>query len=312
MIGTIAASVLLQSTAPAVSRVRTLQGVRIVSAAGGASGNLVALGLENTQVRIVDAATGQTRHTLQGHPQPCYGLAFSKDNRLLATGDDTGRIWIWDVRTGKKVREFPRIKGHKRGIQGLSFSFDGTRLLSVGKDDVMLVWRTSGGDPAATILGSGANFFGGHYLRNGSIITGTLKEGARLYRGTTLAATMTLPGGQGANDLAVNRAGTVAITAGRDGSATVWSLGNRQRTSAIKAHDDWVIYNALSPNGQILATSSNDRTVKFWNIKSGRRVAQIDDMSSVGAPMAFAGSGRFFVAADSSDQATIFSISPGQ
>jgi hypothetical protein len=41
-------------------------------------------------------------------------------------------------------------------------------------------------------------------------------------------------------------------------------------------------------------------------------VAQIDDMSSVGAPMAFTGSGRFFVAADASDQATLFSLSPGQ
>lgn len=296
-----------------VKRLRTLAGLRIVQTAGAPTGSLMALGLENGRVRLIDAATGQTRRELAGHPQPCYGIAFSPDGKLVATGDDAARLWLWDAATGRKIREFPREKGHKRGIQSIRFSPDGRRIATVGKDDVIMIWNTSGGHPTKTVLGSGANFYGGGFLPNGSFLTGTLKEGARLYSSSFgLAGSWTLPGGQGANDLAFNRTGTLAYTAGRDGKVTIWNVAQRQRIGQVQAHDDWVISLSVAPSGNVLASSSNDRTVKLWNARTGGKLAQLDDMSVVGSPIAFSGSGRYMIAADISDQPAIFELSPAQ
>lgn len=310
----IAQALLGQSPAAfSVSRLRTLTGLRIVKAAGAPTGSLMALSLENGKVRLIDAATGATRRELSGHPQPCYGLAFSPDGKLLATGDDTARIWIWDVATGRKLREMPREKGHKRGIQSIDFSRDGRRIATVGKDDVIMLWNVSGGNPTRTVEGSGANFYGGGFLPSGGFLTGTLKEGGRLYNSSFgLAASFTLPGGQGANDLAFNKAGTLAYTAGRDGKVTIWNVAKRERVAQVSAHQDWVIYNSLSPNGNVLATSSTDRTIKFWNARTGAKLAQLDEMSVVGSPIAFTGNGRYFVGADVADQAAIFELKPAQ
>jgi hypothetical protein len=43
-------------------------------------------------------------------------MAFSPDSKTLATGTDHGQLQLWDVTTGKRLRDFP---AHPRAIQWL-------------------------------------------------------------------------------------------------------------------------------------------------------------------------------------------------
>lgn len=304
---------LLGQTSVTLKRVRTMP-FRIVAAAGSPVGNLAAMSGEDGSVHLVDATNGLVKRTLKGHPQPCYGVAFSPDGTLLATGDDSGRVWIWNSSTGAKVREFPRDKGHQRGVQSLTFSPDGRRVMSVGKDDVLLLWNTTGGHPVQRIPSGGANFYGGRIFKNGTLFAGTLAEGARMYGANQTSPTVTLrrPQGAGSNDIAVNREETRAYTAGRDGRVAIWDLKTRASITSVQAHDDWVIYCALAPSGKVLATSSNDRTIRLWNTTTGAKVAQLEEMSPVGSPLTWTGTGRYMIGADAADQAVIYDISPVQ
>ncbi|MCG9894696.1 MAG: hypothetical protein MH204_04400 [Fimbriimonadaceae bacterium] len=296
-----------------LTRTRTLAGLRAVQVTGSPVGDLVAVSLESGEVRLIDANTGQTRRSLLGHPQPVYGAAFSSDGKTLITGDDSARIWIWNVATGQKIREMPREKGHQRGIQAIEI-LSGGRFATVGKDDTVRVWNIAGGHPIQTILGNGANFYGVGQTPSGALVLGTLKEGMRLYGRSTqfsLAAALSLPGGQGANDISVNRAGTLAVTAGRDGIASVWTISSRSRSSFVRAHDDWVIAASFAPSGRVFATSSNDRTIKLWNPQS-QPLGRLDDMSAIGSPLAWTGSGKFLIGTDIADQPVIIAVSPAQ
>lgn len=303
----------LGQTSLALSRVRIMP-FRIVGAAGSPVGNLVALAGEDGSVHLVDATNGLVKRTLKGHPQPCYGVAFSPDGKLLVSGDDTARLWLWDAATGAKIREFPREKGHKRGVQSISFTPDGKKILTVGKDDVVMVWNVSGGHPVQTVPSGGANFYGARVLKSGSWVAGTLAEGARLYapNSASPAATMRRPQGAGSNDIAVNQAETRLFTAGRDGKITAWDLKTRASVLSFQAHDDWVIFTSLAPSGKVIASSSNDRTIKFWNTATGTRLTTLEEMSSVGSPLTWTGNGKYFVGANSADQAVIYGVNPPQ
>jgi len=297
-----------------LKRVKTFDGLRMTAAAAATSGSRFAVALENRDVKLMDAKTLQGIATMKGHPQAVYGLALNAAGTLLLSGDDTGRIYLWDTKTAKKIREFPRDKAHKRGIQSLAFSPDGKQFASVGKDDVIFVWNTAGGHPIKKILGSTANFYGAAYTPSGSLITGTLKEGARIYAPKTfaLAATMTLAGGQGANNLVTNRAGSLAVTCGRDGRGAVWNVASRQRVGYLVGHSDWVMNASVAPSGKFVATSSNDMSVRIWDVKSFKQVGQIDSQSPLGAPITFTGDGNFLITASESDFIQVHAVSPAQ
>jgi WD40 repeat protein len=52
-----------------------------------------------TEVRLLDAETLATRQILLGHRGGAYGLAFTHDGSILATGAAGGGVKLWDLRT---------------------------------------------------------------------------------------------------------------------------------------------------------------------------------------------------------------------
>lgn len=58
-----------------------------------------------------------------------YSTAFSPDSQTLVSGDDKGRVQLWDTSTAK-VRQ--TLTGHRGIVHSVAFSRDGTRLVSGG------------------------------------------------------------------------------------------------------------------------------------------------------------------------------------
>ena len=319
MITTVAMTAVLlptQAAKPALTltRTKTMEGVRAVELSSSPVDSRFIACLENNQVRIMDAAGKLASVTLVGHKQPAYAAAFSPDGKQVLTGDEQARIILWDAKTGKLIREFSRDKGHRRGIQSFSFSPDGKQFMSVGKDDVLLVWNLSGGHPVTRVNGEPTNFFGAQYAPTGAVFTGTQVEGMRVLAPKTLStvAKLILPGGQGANGFAMNKAGTLGVTCGRDGIVTVYDLKKRTRLMGMKGHADYVTSAQFTPSGKFVASGSIDGKVIVWDVKSYKKVTEIDDRSYVGTPVAFTGDGRFLVSLNAFDTVEIHQVSPPQ
>ena len=297
-----------------VKRIKTIDSFRVTAIATAYSGALAAVATEDGTVRIFDAATAQTRFQMKGHPQTVQAVAFNRAGTIVASGDATARIYLWDTKKGTKIREFPRDKGHTKGIIGIAFSPDGSKIATVGNDDTIRIWKTAGGHPIATILGKGANLYGVAYTTAGAILTGTLAEGLRIYNGSTyqMASVMTVPGGQGVNGIAANTEGSLALTAGRDGKLMMWSVPGRKKVQTYLNHTDWIINTAVAPNGKLAASSSVDRTVNIWNLATGKSIMTIPDTSPIGSPIGFTGDGKFFLATSASDGLTVYAVTPPQ
>jgi len=74
-----------------------------------------------------------------------WGLAFSPDGRLLATGDSAGFVKLWDVGSGDLRREIP---AHSKAITSAAFSPDGRVLVTGGNDGTVRFWATAPLPPA--------------------------------------------------------------------------------------------------------------------------------------------------------------------
>src|SRR4051794_40118911 len=98
----------------------------------------------------------------QEHSDIVWAVAFSPDNRYLASGGGgqelngnwtTGSdfaIRIWNLKTGLLHK---KLDGHKNAVATIAWYPDGNRLVSASSDNTAKVWDVSEGKELITLLG---------------------------------------------------------------------------------------------------------------------------------------------------------------
>jgi WD40 repeat protein len=107
---------------------------------------LAAHSLGNQTIVVYDLKSEMLRATL---PECTGGMAFSPGGRLLATGAANRSVLIWDVQTGRRVRQ---LAGHDELLRCLTFSPDGKVLATAcRKKSKIKIWAVDSADELFTI-----------------------------------------------------------------------------------------------------------------------------------------------------------------
>jgi WD40 repeat protein len=84
------------------------------------------------------------------HAPAARSLAFSPDGRLLALGDDQGRVWLYDTRTWRP-RGRP-LTAHTSAVDTVNVSPDGRTLATTSNDGTTRLWDVASGRPLGAAL----------------------------------------------------------------------------------------------------------------------------------------------------------------
>jgi transcription initiation factor TFIID subunit 5 len=111
-------------------------------------------------VRMWDIMKGTAVRMFSGHAGNITAIACSPNGRTLASADDQGAIFLWDLAAGSLRK---RMRGHgKGGIWSLSWSVESSVLVSGGADMTVRAWdvilnqsQTQGSEAKTTIDGLG-------------------------------------------------------------------------------------------------------------------------------------------------------------
>src|SRR5438105_15010218 len=77
-----------------------------------------------------------------GHVDEVRAVAFSPDNKILASGSVDNTVRLWDVATGIELSTLP---GHVGGVYSVGFSPDGSILATAGADQAIRLWDVGSG-----------------------------------------------------------------------------------------------------------------------------------------------------------------------
>ena len=222
-----------------------------------------------------------------GHTQSVNAVAFSPDNRWLASGGKDNVIKIWDLTNGNVLRT---LYGHSSNINALAVSDDGLLLASGsgnvkddrdfgifikggvvgGEDNTVRIWNVQTGRELHVLRGHELPVGGVAFSRDGRFLTSASGDSVKMWdvaAGTELGSQKTKYEKSGGEKL-----GSLSIFGSSKTEKQQQQRFKNFRLSASKI--------AVSANGQTAAFGQPDKAIKIYDAQSGREIRELSFKAS--------------------------------
>ena len=268
----------LQQTVEGTQELNRLEnhGQRVNAVSYSPTGDFIATGSSDRTIKIWNQQ-GKLLSTLTGHQDRVTALAFAPNGKLLvsASADKTLRLWSIDTNEVKPLLE---MKGHQDWVTSVAFSPKSDAIASASRDGTVKIWQLNGTN-----------------IHTLSAHRGWVNDV------TFSPSTISKP----ANNQ--SESSYLLASSGEDGTIKLWSVSKKSSTQLqnIQGDETRIKQLTFSPDGNNLATASENGIVKLWRTADGSLLnyyptkAEINDLS-------YSPDGQFLATAEANGQVNIW------
>jgi WD40 repeat protein/transcriptional regulator with XRE-family HTH domain len=234
------------------------------------SGQYWAAGSKRGEVRVWCEGGQSLYLAWQAHTDNTYTIAFSPDERTLASGSWDGTLKLWDLDSGALFW----TGWQTGGIRSVAFSPDGQVLASGGADATVQFWDPQSGMRLQTLRGEHGPVYSLAWSPDGRLLACGCFDGCiqlwemqkehpstrvQIFTGHTNWVT----------GLAFAPNSTQLASASWDQTVRLWEVTCGSCLQTLRGHTDRVLRVAWSPDGSMVASAGFDKTIWLWDVTQG-------------------------------------------
>jgi WD40 repeat protein len=271
----------------------------------GPEGAWVATGSADKSIKILAAGEQEARR-LGRNPEAISSLATNLTATLFASGDVAGNVQLWNPETGLLLG---KVGAHQGGIAGMAFHPTAPQLITAGANGTVKRWTlplvnprvvppSESGIRAVVFSPDGKTAYAADEGRVravqvedgkvGQLYAGQLapvqtvglnKDGSLLVAGTeqgeihfwntadAVSSGVILGHAGAVHAVVMHPTQPQGMSAGADGTIRFWNIPQAARPLA--GHTGPVQIVAVSNDGKWIATGSDDKSLRIWNVEDG-------------------------------------------
>ena len=223
-----------------------------------------------TGVWFYDGNTGEELNLFTNHSKSITSIAFSPDGTTLASGT-TGDVYLWDVTTGEHITI---QSAHVDEISSIVYNPNGNIIATCGNwdDETIKLWDATTGELINTLSGHQSNINSITFSPDGeTLISGGYGRGPRIKfwdvaTGELMDSIINPYTNVISMYIAISPDGRkIANGTGRwKPDVYLWDIATGT-SETLKGHMDGVKSVAFSPDGNLLASGSDDGMICLWD-----------------------------------------------
>src|SRR6266487_2776867 len=238
----------------------------IFSVALNMTGELLAAGTANGEIRTWTTAEAYPHRILRGHTEWVRSVSFSPLNDILVSGSEDQTIRVWDVDTEKCLKV---LEGHASTVYSVVFSPDGRTIASGSGDQTIRLWDVQTGTCLNTLRGHGSRIFSVAFSPDGrTIASGSGDQTIRLWDVQSGTCLKTLHGHTNwIWSVSFSPTRNVLASGSDDKTVRIWDI---ETGECLKILEGGRVYSlAFSPDGNMIVCGSDGQAVRLLDVNAG-------------------------------------------
>lgn len=289
-------------------------------------------GAQDGTFQVWDRSTGTALYPALMADGSVFGLDISKNGQLVLTADTGGTLQLWETSTGRQRQRYQE-SGSQFFTTALSPDGSLAAAGGINGDNSVVLWNTTD-DRITRLTGHAAFVRWVAFSPQGSILASAGWDGQVIFWNSATGQEMGrfIPHARDANEtapesghsvlfVAFSPDGNRLVTTTSDGhNARLWALDqkldsetnqlvvNATLVYTFEGHNDWVHGAAFSPDGQMLVTVSEDKTIYIWDLTTGKQVARLTGHQASVNTVAFSPDGKAILTGSSDNEVILWSV----
>jgi WD40 repeat protein len=221
---------------------------------------------------------------LDRHDGQVNAIAFSPDGKRIATASDDGTAHI--VEPARRfymqyrahvVRQYHPIvlRGHTSYVTAVSFSPDGSHVLTIANDRTARLWNAGDGSLGCIIEDVGSAIDLASFSPDGLAVLTADSAGQLSLRDLACDAKLSWSAGSRVTSMSFVPDGSALVSGTESGRLEIWNAQTGASKLGVDAHRGPITSLRLARDGSKILTTSDDGAAKVWNVADGRLTAQM-------------------------------------